>query len=668
MNKEEKKIKKTIDELRAIIEKHNRLYYQENTPEISDFEYDMLLKQLEYLEEQYPQFKEKSSPTAVVGSDIVKTGKNVLHKVRMYSLDNVYSFDELRAFFNKNAKIIGTEFPAVLLELKIDGLSINIYYDKGILQYALTRGDGYEGELVTENVKMLPSIPQKIAYTDPIEIRGEIYMPKAEFERLNQIRAERDEKLFANPRNAAAGTIKVKDSSIVKERKLNSVIYSVGLMNSSEINTQAELLDLLANLKFNVSPYNTIAVSFEQITAYCEDWESRRGNLDYEIDGVVIKINDFHLRDELGFTDKSPKWAVAYKFKAEEKQTVLLDVSFQVGRTGAVTPVALLKPVYIAGSTVSKATLHNEDEIKRLDLHYGDSVILVKSGDIIPKILSVIPENREEDAKSVDFPQKCPVCDTPLKKEETEAITYCNNINCPAQIRRRMEHFASRKAMDIEGLGEALTTKLIENGIIAKLEDIYAIDFTKVAELENQGEKSILNLKQAIENSKKQPFYRILFALGIRHIGEKTAKNITAKYADIEDLKKASVEELNEIPEIGEKIAQSLYDFMHNEESLKTIEALQNAGLSLKGDKIERNGKFSGLTFLATGTLNNYGRNDIQELVESNGGEFVNSVTKKLNYLIVGAKAGSKLEKAKKLETVKIISEEQFEEMLMGQS
>jgi len=674
----DQKVKAEIEKLRAEINRHNKLYYELAEPEISDFEYDFLLKKLIDLEERYPQYKTDDSPTRRVGSDIQDqqedsksdeeplpvASKVIPHRVRMYSLDNAYSLDEATAFVAKAGQKLGHQSPEVTLELKIDGFSINIFYDNGSLQYATTRGDGFKGEDVTANVRMIPSIPQQIEYQKPMEVRGEIYLPLKQFIQINEQRSQDGKKLFANPRNAAAGTIKIKDSSLVKERKLDSVIYATGQFNNEAIRTQQELLDFLKEQGFNISPYNTLVKSDSKIREYCEEWEAKRSELDYEIDGIVIKINKFSEREVLGYTDKSPKWAIAYKFKAEEKITTLNDVLFRVGRTGAVTPTAELDPVSIAGSTVSRATLHNEDEIKRLDLHYGDKVYLIKSGDVIPKIKGVVTDARKPGAEAVQFPQHCPECRTELTKEPEGVISYCNNINCPAQIRRRIEHFVSRKAMDIEGLGEALVAQFLKEKIITKLEDIYKIDYERVATLEKMGKKSAENLRQAVEESKKQPFDRILFALGIRYVGDKTAKVIADHFPNLEALKSSTVEDFLEIEEIGVKIAQSLHDFFQNEESLKTVKALQEAGLDFSSSQKEKSEYLSGLSFVLTGSLKNYTREDVSSVIEKNGGRVVSAVSKKLDYLLVGDNPGSKLEKAKKLETVNIINESEFEEML----
>ncbi|MCK4654037.1 MAG: NAD-dependent DNA ligase LigA, partial [Candidatus Cloacimonetes bacterium] len=544
-------IQEEIAELRKQIAYHNGLYYRKAQPVISDYEYDQLVKRLQSLEKEYPQFQRRRTPTQQVGSDITGKGKIIPHKVRMYSLENAYSLEEIERFIDKIKKIDDRAL-TVTTELKIDGFSINLYYEKGVLQYATTRGDGFEGEDVTKNVKTIKSIPHKINYKKPIEVRGEIYFPKQEFERINTERENIGEKLFANPRNAAAGTIKLKDSSIVASRKLGSIMYSVGYFKNDKVNTQRKLLDFLDIQGFRTKKLSRVTGK-KAIESQCKMWEKSRSKTEYEIDGIVIKVNDFNFQRKIGYTSKFPKWAIAYKFKAEEKETQLLDVKFQVGRTGAVTPVANLKPIFISGSTVSNATLHNEDEIKRLDLKIGDYVTIIKSGEIIPKIIKVNHDKRPDNARDIEFPKTCPVCKTPLKKEEDGAITYCNNINCPAQIQRRIEHFVSREAVDIDGLGESVVKQLIDNDLISKIEDIFNIDYEKMKALEKQAEKSVENLRTAIETSKSQKFHKILFGLGIRYIGARTSKILTQNFSDIDEMINAEYEDFLEIEEIGEK-------------------------------------------------------------------------------------------------------------------
>ncbi len=663
MPSREEETKLQIEQLRKQIADLAELYYTKNQPAIGDFEYDQLVKQLEELEKHYPQYQTEKSPINQISSDVMPGSKVIPHKVRMYSLDNAYSLEEVTTFLVKISDSYGS-FPEVTLEHKLDGFSINLYYSNGILQYAVTRGDGFEGEDVTANVKTISSIPTMIAYSEPIEIRGEIFLPISEFLRINEEREASGEKVFANPRNAAAGTIKLKDSQVVSSRKLDAYFYSIGLFNNQSIIKQSELLAFLRANEFPVNPYTKVAHSIKEIRAYCDEWEKKRSELDVDIDGIVVKINSFRLQKELGYTAKSPKWAVAYKFKAQEKQTQLLNVIFQVGRTGAVTPVAELKPVYISGSTVSRATLHNDDEIRRLGLMIGDTVTVIKSGEIIPKILGADVSLRPADAKEIKIPDNCPVCHSLLCKEEDGVITYCDNANCPAQLQRSIEHFASRDALDIEGLGEALVAQLLENGIIHKLEDIYSIDFEKVQNLDGKGEKSVQNLKKAIEKSKQQPFQKVLYGLGIRFVGEKVSKVLTSHFNSIDDLEKASREELKEVPEIGIKIAESIVDFFLNEDNLHMIEALQASGLQFRGAIKTTGSLLAGKTFIITGTLPNYERKTMEELIESEGGKMLSAVSRNLDYLIVGENAGSKLDKAKQLQTVAIISESEILKMM----
>ena len=647
-----------IKELREKIAYHNRLYYQKAEPEISDYEYDSLVKRLQELEAEYPQYKDKNSPNENVGSDLLSNVKSIAHKARMYSLDNAYSLQEVKDFLMK----IDAKIPTVTLEHKIDGFSVNIFYENGTMKYATTRGNGLVGEVITENVRTIKSIPTQIDYLNPIEIRGEIFLPKKEFARINEKREAEGLKLFANPRNAAAGTIKLKNSSEVAERNLEAIIYSIGWHEQTNFHSQSQLLEFLEKQNFNVSPFNITAKTFKEIEEYCNTWAEERFELDYEIDGIVIKIDDFAKQKELGFTAKSPKWAIAYKFKAEEKTTELLDVIFQVGRTGAITPVAILKPIYIAGTTVSRATLHNEDEIKRLDLRLKDTVVIIKSGEIIPKILRV--QKHSANSQIIKFPTKCPSCGSLLKKEVDSVITFCDNAKCPAQIYQKVRHFASREAVDIDGLGDALIKQLLDNGIISSIEDIYNIDYNRVLLLEKQAKKSVENLQKAIEKSKSQKFDKVLFGLGIRYVGAKTSRILSEKFKNIDALEKAEIEDLLEIDEIGDKTAKSVYNFFRNPANISMIENLKKCGVNFQMEEQEVSDKLAGKTFLFTGSMQKYTRKEAQELVLQNGGKIISAVSKNLDYLVAGEKAGSKLEKAKKIPTIKIISENEFSEMI----
>jgi DNA ligase (NAD+) len=660
MNEE---LRKEIEKLRAEIEHHNELYYKHAKPEISDYEYDQLVLRLRQLESQLDAEERGESPLDKVGSDITPGAETIAHKQRMYSLDNTYSANELKDWIVKLATDLGF-FPALCTELKIDGFSINLYYEKGVMQYATTRGDGIVGEVVTNNIKVIKAIPQKINYTYPIEIRGEIYMPVKEFLKLNEQRRSNEEKPFANPRNAAAGSIKLKNTEEVKNRNLSAIFYGVGYCENLPVQKQSEFLDWLDSLGFPTTKHRCVCNSYEEVQKFCDEWEDKRHSLPFEIDGIVVKVDDFALQRKLGYTAKSPKWAVAYKFKPEIKETRLIEVQYQVGRTGAVTPVAILEPVYISGSTVSRATLHNEDEIRRLDLYEGDSVLLIKSGEIIPKILQVIPEKRKPGAKPVSFPERCPACGSPLQKDEEGAIHYCSNVACPAQLQRRIEHFASRDAMDITGLGESLIAKLLENKLISGIADLYRLDYDKLAHLEHFGTKSAQNLKNAIEASKDRNFDRVLYALGIRYVGTVTARYLAEYFGDIDSLRNASLESLSQVPEVGEKVALSIKAWFSLPENIKLIEELRAQGINFTYRRAQVSNVLTGKTFLITGTLPHYSRKEMEELIQSNGGRIVSGVSSNLDYLIVGDKPGSKLTKAEKIPTIKIITEDELLEMI----
>lgn len=652
---------KRIKELTEEIKKHNELYYRQNNPEISDFEYDLLVRELRDLEGAPAE-----SILNVVGNDLAPEGKNIPHKERMISLDNALDLDELASWCNKLQQDLGY-LPQLCLELKIDGFGINLFYEQGALQYASTRGDGNVGEDVSENFLLITGIPRQIPYQSGLEIRGEIYIAKDDFARLNKGREEEGEKLFANPRNAAAGSIKLKNPFEAAKRKLKAFFYSIGFAAAElPAKSQSELLDFLAAAGFPVSDFRMVVNDTEALNAFCQKAGEERAKLNFEIDGVVVKVNDFALQKRLGFTAKSPKWAIAYKFKPEEKETRLLSVEFNVGRTGAITPVAILEPVYISGSTVSRATLHNQDEIRRLDLHEHDTLRIIKSGEIIPKILAVNLMKRMPDATPITFPESCPVCQSPIILEPDAAISYCSSSSCPAQLLRSLVHFASREAMDIGGLGVALITRLVELGWLTSFSDIYHLDYAKLAELEGLGAKSAQNLQQAIEESKTRNFDRSLFALGIKFIGSVTARNLAQHYGNIDALAEADIESLKQVPEVGDKIALSLRSFFENTQNLEEIAVLKQAGIPfVYKQKIESNA-LSGKSFLITGTLVNYGRKEMEELIQSHGGKILSSVSKNLDYLIVGEKAGSKLEKAQKLGSVQILDEDAFWELLEG--
>jgi len=656
-------LKQEIQRLRAEIERYNLLYYELANPSISDYEYDQLARQLKELEALVEADERGESPLDKVGSDLRPGAETIPHLQRMYSLDNSYSTEELEQWCVKLASELGF-FPTLTAELKIDGFSINLHYENGELRHATTRGDGITGEVVTPNILTLTSIPKSISHLSPIEILGEIYIPVADFLKLNEERQANEEKAFANPRNAAAGSIKLKNPEEAKKRHLNAIFYSVGHSPDLPLQKQSELLAWLAEQGFPTSGQFRVCASYNEVREFCDHWEKERYSLPYEIDGVVVKVDDLALQKRLGFTAKSPKWAVAFKFKPEEKETRLLEVQYQVGRTGAVTPVAILEPVYISGSTVSRATLHNEDEIKRLDLHLNDTVRIIKSGEIIPKILTAIPAKREPNAVPVGFPANCPVCSSQLERDEEGAISYCPNASCPAQLQRRIEHFASRDAMDISGLGTSLIARLLEQNMIAGLADIYRLDYEALAQLDRFGEKSAENLRNSIEASKARNFDRVLFALGIRYVGSVTARHLAEYFGTVDELLIAGEETLAQVPEVGSKIALSLKAWFGNPLNLKLVEKLRAQGLRFSYELRRESETLTGKTFLLTGSLENYDRKTMEELIRSHGGRIVSGVSTSLNYLVVGAKPGSKLAKAQKLPSVKIISESELLELI----
>lgn len=661
MTKDE--LRAEITRLKAEIERHDVLYYQFANPSISDYEYDQLARRLKDLEAQLTDSPTADSPTQKVGNDLKSGSSTIPHRQRMYSLDNAYSIEEARDWYHKLSQELGHQ-PACDLELKIDGFSINLFYQEGRLQYASTRGDGITGEDVTANVKTIESIPETIDFQGSIEVRGEIYMPVAEFIALNEARTANEEKTFANPRNAAAGSIKLKDSREVRKRGLKALFYAVGFAEPQPAQSQTMLLKWLMGQGFPVSESAQGSRAFEEIVQYCEAWEQTRYELPFEIDGVVIKVDDFALQKRLGFTAKSPKWAIAYKFKPEIRETRLNEVQFQVGRTGAITPVAILEPVYVSGSTVSRATLHNEDEIKRLDLHLGDTVRLIKSGEIIPKIIEVVIDKRPAGAPEAVFPTSCPSCASTLSKDEDGAISYCPNSACPAQIQRRLEHFASRDAMDIAGLGEALVQKLLEQGFIHAVADIYSLDYQRLAGLEGYGSKSAENLRNAIEASKQRSFDRVIFALGIRHVGSVTATALASRFGDMDAFLHADLDSLISIPDVGPRVAESILTYLSVDGNRELIALLKAAGLNMSWQSAQVSNLLAGKSFLITGTLENYGRKEMEAMIISHGGKILGSVSKQLDYLIVGSKPGSKLAKAQKTEGVQIISEDDALDMM----
>ncbi len=662
------KIKKEIEKLREEIRYHEYLYYVKNEPEISDFEFDLLMKKLIALEEKYPQLKTPDSPSQRVGGEVADGFPSIRHSIPMMSLDNVYNFGELREFERRLKRLLGVDRLTYVTEVKFDGLSLSIIYENKILQVGATRGDGINGEVVTNNVRTIRSIPLKLQYvsqdgdidlSQKIEVRGEVILPKSHFEEVNRQRVKENLPPFANPRNAAAGTIRTLDPKVVANRKLDFFAYSLFINEKIPFKTHFEVLKFLESIGFKTSPFKKVCHGADEVKEFIEEVGNKKETLDFEIDGVVIKLNDIALQERAGSTAKAPRWAVAYKYPEEETITKVIDIVVQVGRTGALTPVAILEPVFIGGSTVSRATLHNEDEIKRLDVKIGDYVVIKKAGEIIPKVVEVLKEKRDENVREFKMPRRCPVCGGLVVKDEGEAVYRCISVNCPAKLKGSILHYASKKAMDIEGLGKSLVDQLVEKKLIKSIPDIYFLDFEKVMSLERMGKKSTENLFEEIEKSKKREFHRLIYGIGIRYVGEKTARILAEKFKSMENLMKANMDELMAINEIGEVVANSVVNFFKDEKNRKMIEDLKRAGVNMEGRYESASGNLSGLTFVFTGTLSSMSRNEAKEKIESLGGKVTSSVSKKTSFVVVGKDPGSKYEKAKSL-GVKIIDEKEF--------
>ena len=669
-------IEKKIESLRDEIREHDHKYYILAQPTISDAEYDRLLKELERLEAENPHFITPDSPTQRVGSDLTKEFKPVEHKILMLSLSNTYSEDELYDFDRrvKEGLAVGDKVE-YLVELKIDGASVSINYVDGILKTAATRGDGNIGEEITNNVKTIKSIPLKIKKDKSInyklndfEVRGEIFMNVNDFEELNIERAKSGEKTFANPRNSTAGTLKLQDPKIVARRPLNTFLYSL-ISLEEELNSQEENLLILKKLGFKVNKHYKKCSGIEEVIKACLQFEKLRDDLEYEIDGAVIKVNSIRQQKRLGSIAKAPRWAVAFKFKSKQASTIVKDIVWQVGRTGAITPVAELEPVFLAGSTISRATLHNFDEIERKDIRVGDTVMIEKGGDVIPKVVEVDIPKRKQSSKKVKPPDKCPACNSRLFKPEGEVAYYCENTECPDQIKGRIEHFASRGAMDIEGLGESLIDLFVEKEFLKTFSDVYNLKSRKdeLVALERLGEKSISNLLNSIERSKERPFEKVLFALGIRYVGAGAAKKLASHFKNLDSLINASEEEITQVYEIGESISRSVKKFFSDAHNKNIVKELKKVGLKFSfadaKSSFVRDNFFKGKNFVLTGSLSDYSRDQAEEIIVGFGGKASSSVSKKTDYVLAGENAGSKLGKAKNL-GVKIIDENEFKEKI----
>lgn len=662
-------IQKRITELRSVLDEHNYNYYVLSKPEISDLEFDMLMKELERLETENPEFFDPNSPSQRVGSDLNKEFEQVWHQYPMLSLSNSYSEEELRDFDQKIKKLTDQTYEYVC-ELKYDGTSISLRYKNGVLDKAITRGDGTFGDDVTSNVRTIRSIPLRLngtGYPEEFEIRGEILLPFSEFERINDERAENGEQLFANPRNAASGTLKSQKSSVVAERKLDAYFYYL-LGENLPANGHIENLEAARSWGFKISPNTARCANIDEVISFIRKWAQKRYELPVATDGIVIKVNSISLQQYLGSTAKSPRWAIAYKYKAEQASTILKSVSYQVGRTGAVTPVANLDSVLLAGTTVKRASLHNADIIKTLDLHLGDTVFVEKGGEIIPKIVGADHKSRHPLAQPVEFIKNCPECGTPLIRKEGEAAHYCpNEDGCPPQIKGKMEHFTGRKAMNIDGLGQETIDLLYNEGLVRNIADLYELKKEQVSRLERLGDKSADRILNSLEDSKSVPFERVLFALGIRYVGETVAKILVNRLVSIENIESATLEELTGIDEIGGRIAESIIGYFSKPENRELVERLKVTGLQFKLDEAQlanRSEKLSGLTIIISGTFEKNSRDDLKKMIEHHGGKNVSSISKNTSYLLAGNNIGpSKLEKAVKL-NIPIISEEDFLKMI----
>ncbi len=668
-----------IERLKKEINRHNYLYYVLAQPEISDYEFDKRLERLVALEKEFPELISPDSPSQRVGGQITKEFPTVRHPERMLSLSNTYSLEEVGDFYKRVLNLLPEHYesrPAFVAELKFDGVAVSLVYRDGLLVRGATRGDGSQGDDITANIKTLRSVPLRLgsfsgeqlfqAGSGEIEVRGEVFMRKDDFAALNEIRSEDEQ--FANPRNATAGTLKLQDSAEVARRKLFFVAYYMK-GEAVEEPSHYKRLTLLKKLGFYTDGNFRLCYNLKDMHGFISQWGEKRWKLPYEIDGVVLKLDDIVLWKELGATSKSPRWAIAYKYPAQRAKTVVKKVVFQVGRLGTITPVAQLEPVKLAGTTVSRSTLHNLDEIVRLDVRLNDAVLIEKSGEIIPKIISVVMEERPVSAVPIVVPEACPSCGTSLERPVNEVNCYCpNEEGCPAQVRARLEHFASRNAMDISGLGRAIVEQLVSSGLVGDAGDLYSLTQDKLTNLERQAEKSAAKLLKAIEESKKQGYDRVLFALGIRHVGFATARELAAAYPSLDKLREASVEELSEVPDIGPVIAESIHEFFNKPSATAVVEKLREAGVRFAAEtpKVPVNLNFKGLKVIFTGGLERYTRDEAAGLVLERGGKVVSSVSKNTDLVVAGKESGSKLEKAREL-GVTVISENEFEEMLHEQ-
>ena len=662
MNFEE--AKRRAEELRPLLQYYTKKYFDDEQV-VSDYEYDMLMKELKQIEKEYPQLITKDSPTQKVGASIKKGFEKVTHEVPLQSLQDVFSFSEVEEFderMQKAAEEYGRPLDYVV-ETKIDGLSSALEYRDGKFFKGATRGDGIVGEDVTQNLATIKTIPKELKEPISITVRGEVFIGKTDFDKMNEDRLLEEQEQFANARNAAAGSLRQLDSKITASRPLDIYIFNVQKCEDMHFTTHYESLLYLEKLGFHVNPVKILCNNMEEVKQAIEKIGNMRDKLDFGIDGAVVKVNDLELREKVGTTYKTPRWAVAYKYPPEKKETLLKDITCQVGRTGAITPMAILEPVYVAGSKISKTTLHNEDYIKQLDLRIGDRVIIQKAGDVIPEVVGVNKSKRDGTEKIFEMPIVCPVCGAEAVREEGEAVLRCIGIECPAKLYRSIIHFASKDAMDIDGLGEAIIQELIDRKLLNNIADIYALTFEDVASLKKNGKKFAQNMMDAIEESKHRDLYRLINSLGIRHVGVKLAKTLTRYFKTMDKLMEASFEELRMIDDVGEITAQAIYEFFRQDQTIDLIDKLKTAGVNMEAIKEQNtDNRFEGKTFVLTGSLEHYSREQASEIIEKFGGRTSSSVSKKTDYVLAGEDAGSKLRKAQEL-GITIISEEEFNNM-----
>jgi DNA ligase (NAD+) len=662
--------KKRVNELRAEIEEHDRRYYIEAEPTISDQDYDRLYRELKDLEAEFPELIDPGSPTQRVSGAPLDAFRQIRHRTPMLSLDNTYSEDEIREFYRRVQRLLGQEHINTVIEPKVDGVAISLFYQSGTLEYAATRGNGELGDDVTQNVRTIRGVPVRLKKEVPeeIEVRGEVYLPKATFRDLNLAREAAGETPFVNPRNTAAGSLKQLDARLVAERKLGIIFYGFGRVSDAQIKAHHEALDCLRRWGFPTHSKTWNAESAEEIIGALRELDKIRDDFRYETDGAVVKVDDYGQREELGFTSKAPRWAIAYKYQAERAETRLLSIEVHVGRSGKLTPVANLEPVFVSGTTVARATLHNGEEIRRKDIRIGDVVVIEKSGEIIPAVVEVVTSRRTGAEKIFHMPTSCPSCGRPVYRVEGQVDFRCTNVECPVQVKRRVEHFAHKGAMDIEGLGEAMVAQLIDRGLVRRVDHVYRLQEQDLERLERMGKKSISNLLRAIESSKSQPFWRLLFGLGIMHVGATAARELAEYFGSLDALQNASLESLKKAPNTGEVVAQSIWEWFRNPDNQALIEALRGHGLNFGKKEAEepKSDRLTGSTWVITGALSEP-REVLADLIRSHGGKVSSTVSKKTDYLLVGEEAGSKLDKARSL-GVKTISEPEFRKLISGPS